>query len=179
MEDDLKSIFVSIAEDILEELQRFLLVTTEEVDFNGLHTQLLHPRHVTLSSYRIAHNVAGTLRCIVLRSIAVIPQHQTNSFALCIVCQRLYTLSTNLFVPKRINKYVLIAHCCSHINELFLVFIVTTFIHPKDPTPCIAPGFIVILCSIKRFNDVIRNGCFHDGLQRITNCYRAPWRATW
>ena len=84
MEDDLKSIVIGIAEDILVELNRLLLVATEEINLYCLHTYLLHPRHVTLTGNRIAHNIARTLRCIVRRSIAVIPQHEAHTLALCI-----------------------------------------------------------------------------------------------
>ena len=75
MEDNLQTIIVGIAKDILVQLHNMLLVATEEVNLYAFDAYRLHPPHLLFTcNYRV-HTVAWSLRSLISRTVAVVPQH--------------------------------------------------------------------------------------------------------
>ena len=116
MEDYLQTIIVGIAQDIFIEFHRLLFVTTEEVNFDSHYTYLLHPSHLLLAGDGIVHNLTWSLWSIILETIRIIPEHQTNLLALGILSQLLNVVTTDALVPPVVYEDSLIALSRSNIG---------------------------------------------------------------
>ena len=110
MENHLQTIFVCITQNVFIQPHRLLLVSTKEVNLYTLHADALHPCHIFLSGYRVVHDVAWSLRSIVLIAVAAVPKQQMNALSLSILRQLFYFLTTNLRVPPIVHQRILKAH---------------------------------------------------------------------
>ena len=147
VEDHLQAVIVGIAQDILVEFHRFLLVASEEIHLDTYHAYLLHPRHLLLAGDSIVHNLARSLRSIILETVGVVPEHQAHLLALSIFAQFLDAFPAYLLVPPVVYQDSLISLCCSHIYHLHLVIIVDGTVLPDEPAPGIA-GWLILLRSL-------------------------------
>src|SRR5574344_5177 len=65
VEDDHDIVVVGIRENLLVVTHGLLLVASEEIDFDALHSYLLHPAHILLAEDRVAHDVDRALLDVV------------------------------------------------------------------------------------------------------------------
>ena len=174
MEDYLQAIIVGIAEDILIELHRLLLVATEEIHLDACHANLLHPSHLLLAGDGIVHNLTRSLRSIILETVGIVPEHQAYLLALGILAQLFDALSANLLVPPAIHQDGFITLGSSNIHHLHLVVIVNGIILPDEPAPGIARWLVSLTCLIQWLNYIVRDGGLYDRSQRRTYGDGAP-----
>ena len=174
MEDHLQAIIVGIAEDILIELHRLLLVATEEIHLDTYHANLLHPRHLLLAGDGIVHNLTRSLRSIILETIRIVPEHQAYLLALGILTQLFDALSAYLLVPPAIHQDGFITLSSSHIHHLHLVVIVNGIVLPDEPAPGIAGWLVSLTCLIQWLHYIVRDGGLYDRSQRRTHSDGTP-----
>ena len=175
MEDDLQAIVVGIAEDVLIELHRLLLVTSEEIHLDAAYADLLHPSHVALAGDGVVHHLARSLRRIILEAIRIVPEHQLHALALRILAQLLDTTITDLSVPASIHQDRLISLGSSHIYHLDLVVVVDGVVLPDEPAPGISCRLVVDARLIERSHDIEWDGGLHDRGERLAYGDGAPW----
>ena len=174
MEDDLQAITVGIAQDVLIELHRLLLVASEEVNLDAYDTDTLHPAHLFLAGNTRTHTLTRSLWGIVFITVGTVPQHQVYTLRLRIFRQLRYLVATDTLVPPVIYQTVLKTHRCRQVDELHLIGIIDTLVLPDEPTPCVAPGLILLRRLIERFQDIVRDSGLDNGLQGLTNGDGAP-----
>ena len=174
MEHHLQAIAVGIAEDVLVEAHHLLLVATEEVHFDALHANALHPFHFPFTGNGCVHAVTRTLRCIVGEAVAVVPKQQVYTLRLRVFREFGDTVAPDLRVPPVIDEAVLKAHCRGEVDELHLVIVVDAVVLPDEPTPRVATRTVVGAGGVARFHHVVTDGSLHDGLERCAECDGAP-----
>ena len=162
MEDDHQSMIIGIAENVFIKTHRLLLVTTKEIHFNAFHSQLLHPAHLLFADNGIIHPVDRTLLDIIPIATGTVPEKYLHPFTTGIPDELCHAVVADVLIPPIINKHIFISHGSSEINIFHLVFIIYTVILPKYPTPGATPHIVIVLCFIKRFYHVPRNGSFYN-----------------
>ena len=130
MEYNGKSVVVGIAEYVLIEAHRLLLVAAEEVDFYSCNAYLLEPFHLTLAGYRVVHYSARTLWSVVLCTVGIVPEHESDVLVLGIAGEHLDAVASYLLVPIVVDEYILIAEMVGKVDELALVVVVDGRILP-------------------------------------------------
>ena len=106
MEDDFKSVVVGICHNFLVELHGLLLVGTDEVNLQTLHTSLLQPSHLLVTLNHQMEFATRSLRCIVPITIGVVPKIYAHILRACILHEFLHTIVANIGIPKGIDKDV-------------------------------------------------------------------------
>ena len=174
MEDDLQPKVIGIGEDILIELHRVLFVAGKEVHLDTLDTNLLQPSHLLASHAGVVHALFGCLGCVVLISVAVVPQQQAHALALCIAAQFLYPFVADVLVPASVYETVFVAHGCCEVDESHLVVVVDGVVLPDEPAPGVTSWAVVVFGLVERFHHVVGHRCLGDGLEGLAHGDGAP-----
>ena len=176
VEDDGEVVVFGVAEDVLVELHRLLFVTAEEVYLDAGDSDALHPCHLMLAGDGVVHDAAWSLRCIVPIAIAVVPQHETDTFLLGVGGKLLDTLVSDVLVPPVVHQHIFITILCGKVDELHLVGVVDRVVLPYEPAPGIASWLVVVLGLVFRFHHVVGNCRLHDGCEGLSNSDGPPRR---
>ena len=179
MEHHLQTMTVGIAQDILIELHGLLLVATEEVNLDSLHTNALQPAHLLFAGNGGVHTVTWSLRGIVPETVTVVPHQQMHPLALSIFRKLGDTLTTDILVPPVIHQAVLKAHGRSQVDKAHLIIVVDRVVLTNQPAPGIAPRLIISRSLIAGLYYIIADGSLEDGFQIVTQGDGAPRCFAW
>ena len=99
MEDALYAVAVGIEEYVLIQFHGFLLVAAEEVYLDAPDADALQPCHLAVAGYAGAQTVARCLRRVVLKAVAVVPEHQRDTLCLGVLREFHDAVAPDVLVP--------------------------------------------------------------------------------